>query len=44
MLSTDEIDDYTRLVRRTYIERVRYEIAETETYIREMRENVLESI
>lgn len=44
MLSTDEIDDYTRLVRRTYIERMRYEIAETETYIREMRENVLESI
>ncbi len=44
MLSTDEFDEYTRLVRQTYIERVRYEIAETETYIQEMRENVLESI
>ncbi len=44
MLSTDEIDDYTRLVRQTYIERVRYEIAETETYIQEMREKILESI
>lgn len=44
MLSTDDIDDYTRLVRQTYIERVRYEIAETDEYVKEMRESVLESI
>ncbi len=44
MLSTDDFDNYTRLRHQTYIERVRYEIAETDEYVKEMRESVLESI
>lgn len=42
--STEECDEYTRMVRQSYIERVRLEIAETAIYVREMRESVIESI
>ncbi len=44
LLSTDDCDDYTRMVRQAYIERVRYEIAETEAYVEEMRKSMIESI
>ncbi len=44
LLSTDECDGYIRMVRQSYIDRVRFEIAETEAFVREMRESVTESI
>lgn len=44
LLTTEDCDDYTRMVRSAYIERVRCEIAETEAYVEEMRKNIYENI
>lgn len=44
LLSTDDYDDYTRMVQQAYIERIRGEIAETEAYVMEMRESMIEKL
>lgn len=44
LLSTDDCDEYTRMVQQAYIERIRFEIAETKAYVKEMRESITENI
>lgn len=43
-LSTEDCDPYMRMMRQSYIERMRFEIAETASYVRNMRESTSESI